>query len=78
MITMKRARMLFANRSFVVRKGHDSKGAEVDVKVRKRNPRGPSFRAWVRQNAPALGPSADLCPKLKRIVDGGARARQAA
>lgn len=65
MVTMKMARKDFANRTHVTRTVHDKNGAGVDVKVRKRNPKGDSFRAWARANV-----FGDVSSKLAQIIKG--------
>jgi hypothetical protein len=52
---MKKARKLFAGRSYFTRQTTDAKtGGPVDVKVRKREPKGNSFRTWARENRSLL------------------------
>ena len=63
MATMKQARRDFANRTHVIRTVHDKNGAGVDVKVRKRNPKGDNFRTWASANV-----FGDVSPKLAQII----------
>ena len=81
MATMKQARKDFANRTHVIRTVHDKNGAGVDVKVRKRNPKGVNSQSataafppikvlleWVQRHYKSFAPGG-------RTRGGRARAR---